>query len=100
MTPVENHTLQLVLWFLFSAVLVTVAVIVATKLGRRSESVRKNALRGRLREILRLTSEMDTPAALVKAPLSDLERNETLSENGKAALETARLNLDKLLALC
>lgn len=99
MTPVENHTLALVLWILLSAALIVVAVIVAIRLGRRSESARKNALRGRLREILRLTSEMDTPAALVKAPLSDLERNETLSENGKAALETARLNLDKLLAL-
>ncbi len=99
MTSVESHTLSVALWILLSAVLAAAAVFVAISLSRRRESVRRNVVRGRLREILRLTSEMDTPAALVKAPLSDLERNETLSENGMAALATARINLDKLLSL-
>lgn len=94
-----NNSMSAILLILFSAVSAVAAGVIATVLARRRESERKDVVRSRMREILELSEEMDTPVSLIKAPLSDLERNETLSENGRDALETARKNVDKLLLL-
>ncbi|MDR3180748.1 MAG: response regulator, partial [Prevotellaceae bacterium] len=56
-------------------------------------------LKTKIRFFTRMAQEIRTPVSLIKAPLSEMETQENLSENGKRLLSLALKNADKLSAL-
>ncbi|MDR3185041.1 MAG: response regulator, partial [Prevotellaceae bacterium] len=53
----------------------------------------------KMRFFTRMAHEIRTPVSLIKAPLSEIETQENLSENGKRLLSLALENADKLWVL-
>ena len=87
------------LWVISAAILVGVAVLLAVRLSRKGDSARKDAIRKRMRTMLRLLGEMEDPVARIREPLSSMDENEDLSDAGQAALESARESLSRIEGL-
>lgn len=65
---------------------------------RRREAARR-ATRERLDTFIHFAHELKTPVSLIKAPLSDLQRDEALPEGDRQSVSTAMRNADRLMAM-
>ncbi|MDR1405887.1 MAG: response regulator [Prevotellaceae bacterium] len=55
--------------------------------------------KAKIHSFINIAHDIRTPVSLIKAPLSEIEAQENLSENGKRLLSLALKNADKLFAL-
>ena len=65
---------------------------------RRKEAARRMT-RERLDTFIRFAHELKTPVSLIKAPLSDLQRDEALPAGDRASVSTAMRNADRLMSM-
>ena len=65
---------------------------------RRKEAARRMT-RERLDTFIRFAHELKTPVSLIKAPLSDLQRDETLPTDDRQSVATAMRNADRLMSM-
>ena len=65
---------------------------------RRKEAARRMT-RERLDTFIRFAHELKTPVSLIKAPLSDLQRDETLPAEDRESVSTAMRNADRLMSM-
>ena len=65
---------------------------------RRKEAARRMT-RERLDTFIRFAHELKTPVSLIKAPLSDLQRDSTLPEDDRQSVTTAMRNADRLMSM-
>ena len=65
---------------------------------RRKEAARRMT-RDRLDTFIRFAHELKTPVSLIKAPLSDLQRDETLPADDRESVSTAMRNADRLMSM-
>ena len=65
---------------------------------RRKEAARRMT-RERLDTFIRFAHELKTPVSLIKAPLSDLQRDENLPAGERDSVSTAMRNADRLMSM-
>ena len=65
----------------------------------RQRKAMRQMTRERLDTFIRFAHELKTPVSLIKAPLSDLQRNETLPADDRASVSTAMRNADRLMSM-
>ena len=90
-TPPFSQSIWALMIYIIIAGLIIFAII-------RFIWMRKNSLvsKEKIQFFISTAHDIRTPLTLIKAPLSDISRNETLSESGKANLEMAIRSTDKL----
>lgn len=82
---------------LLYALLLTGSVLLFIRF-RRKEAARRMT-RERLDTFIRFAHELKTPVSLIKAPLSDLQRDSTLPEDDRQSVTTAMRNADRLMSM-
>lgn len=82
--------------FIYIAIALLIVFAVMRFLWLRKDS---NLSKEKIRFFISTAHDIRTPLTLIKAPLSDISRNEQLSEPGKANLEMAMRSTDRLSEL-
>ena len=82
---------------LLYALLLTAIILLIVRF-RRKEAARRMT-RERLDTFIRFAHELKTPVSLIKAPLSDMQRNESLPAEDRASVSTAMRNADRLMSM-
>ena len=83
-------------YLLYTVVLLLIIYAIMRVLWMRKDS---NVSKEKIQFFISTAHDIRTPLTLIKAPLSDINRNEELSEQGKANLEMAIRSTDKLSSL-
>lgn len=82
-------------WLVY-LILAAMAIFIACRLYRRWMSVRDSDQK--VKFFVNLAHDLRTPLTLIKAPLQEID-TDTMSADGKSALNLARKNTDKLLTM-
>lgn len=93
-TPPFTRTIWALLIYIVIVILVAFGIM--RILWMRKEA---NASKDKIQFFINTAHDIRTPLTLIKAPLSDLNRNELLSEQGQLNLELAMRSTDKLSEL-
>ena len=93
-TPPFTQSIWALMIYIFVIVLIIISII-RFILIRKDNHISKE----KIQFFINTAHDIRTPLTLIKAPLSDINRNEKLSEQGKANLEMAIRSTDKLSLL-
>ena len=94
---VRRHPLLSTVALLAYVLLLTGGIFLYLRFRRR-EAVRQ-ATRERLDTFIHFAHELKTPVSLIKAPLSDLQRDDKLPEDDRQSVSTAMRNADRLMSM-
>ena len=79
------------------ALLLTGALLLYLRFRRREAA--RRATRERLDTFIHFAHELKTPVSLIKAPLSDLQRDDKLPQDDRQSVSTAMRNADRLMSM-
>ncbi|NDV55105.1 response regulator [Parabacteroides sp. 52] len=83
--------------YLLYVVLIVWVILLFIQYGRNK--IAKHNAKEKIRFFIDIAHDIRTPVTLIKAPLSELETQENLSEEGKKSLSIATKNADKLFLM-
>lgn len=86
-------------WWAWCIYLLLAAGLVSFILHYTRNRIEEHNAKEKIRSFIHLAHDIRIPVTLIKAPLSELEANENLSEKGRKSLSTALTNADKLFAM-
>lgn len=86
-------------WIGWGGYIVLIVICIILLIAYRRSKAKEASLSKRLNHFISSIHDIRTPITLMKAPLSELERQQTLSEENKKQVKTAIKNIDKLLSI-
>lgn len=86
-------------WWALSFYLIILLILVYLTIQYVRNRIAKHDAKERIRFFIDVAHDIRTPVSLIKAPLSEIETKETLSEHGRSLLNVAMSNTEKLFLL-
>lgn len=86
-------------WALLLYFILLLSVFVYMFVQYRRHKVNEGRIRDKIRSFISIAHDIRTPVTLIKAPLSELEAQEGLPEQGKKTVAVAMKNVEKLMGM-
>ena len=93
------HNPYWVSWWALLLYFILLSVFVYMFVQYRRHKVNEGRIRDKIRSFISIAHDIRTPVTLIKAPLSELEAQEGLPEQGKKTVAVAMKNVEKLMGM-
>ena len=93
------HNPYWVSWWALFIYFILLSVFVYMFVQYRRHKVNEGRIRDKIRSFISIAHDIRTPVTLIKAPLSELEAQEGLPEQGKKTVAVAMKNVEKLMGM-
>lgn len=93
------HNPYWVSWWALLLYFILLSVFVCMFVQYRRHKVNEGRIRDKIRSFISIAHDIRTPVTLIKAPLSELEAQEGLPEQGKKTVAVAMKNVEKLMGM-
>ncbi len=93
------HNPYWVSWWALLLYFILLFVFVCMFVQYRRHKVNEGRIRDKIRSFISIAHDIRTPVTLIKAPLSELEAQEGLPEQGKKTVAVAMKNVEKLMGM-
>ena len=93
------HNPYWVSWWALFIYFILLSVFVYMFVLYRRHKVNEGRIRDKIRSFISIAHDIRTPVTLIKAPLSELEAQEGLPEQGKKTVAVAMKNVEKLMGM-